>query len=74
MTIEILDIECPEGYGETTLTIFLKEHESSRGKIDEIDRVAIDKIDCELQDELLSKNNNCNSSCRNSQEIKRLLI
>lgn len=69
MTIKILNIECPEGHGDTTLTIFLKEHINSSGKVDRV----VPMIDnCEIQDKLLLLNKNCNSSCYNSYQIKSL--
>lgn len=67
--IEILNIECPEGHGETTLKIYLKEHINSSG---EVDKVVPMIEDCEVQNELLLSNKNCTSSCYKLPQIKSL--
>ena len=63
---ETLDIKCPEDYGTAKLTFSLKEHVS--GGV--VDRRAVSKVGCDIQDRLLKQGKNCDFSCKDTQEYR----
>ncbi len=65
-----LEMECPEGHGDTTITVTLKDHSSSRGP-GIVDRVAILRTECDIHDDLLEQDKNCNWSCKETEEYRQ---
>jgi hypothetical protein len=67
---EYLSIDCPEGHGSAKLILHILEHVSSNGKQKLVDKHAVTQVDCDVQSSLLRKGQNCNWSCRKSEEYK----
>ena len=70
---EYLSLKCPEGHGNAELTLYIREHHSSRDNRADIDKRSVYQSECDVQSALLRNDRNCNWSCKQTEEY-RLVI
>jgi len=70
---EYLSLKCLEGYGTAELTLYIREHPSSRSNRLYIDKRAVYQSECDVQSSLMRDGRNCNWSCKQTEEYKSVI-
>ena len=70
---EYLEMECPEGFGDATITFTIHLHSSSRRGANIIDAKKIAQVECDLHDDLLKQGENCGKTCETTIAYKQFV-